>query len=126
MQEYTLEIASAVIGSGIIRILRDYLITLNSSILKGTVSKVKNKTVKGRRYNYPKVIIEDDGGDIEKSFPSAKKRGHDYYAVGEEISVYKYKSFIFRHAYKPLIGFWFSSVQILLGGIFIVILSFFV
>ena len=126
MEEYALEIGIGIIMLGIIRILRDYLITVNSSVLKGTVSKVKNKTRKSRRYCYPKIVVHDESFDIEKSFPSAKKRGHDYFTIGQEMSLYKYRSFTFKDTYKPLIGFWYSSFNIMFMGVVVIIISFFV
>ena len=126
MQEYALEIGLVIIALGTIRILRDLLVSRNSSVIKGTVSKVKNKTRKSSRYCYPKIIVNDESADIEMSFPSARKRGHDRYYEGEEISLYKYRNFLFKDTYKPLNGFWFSSFQILFYGIVVIIISQFI
>jgi len=122
---YVLLIGFGLLIIGIYRFTRQYLTLKKGDIVFAEVVRCKNKSgSKGKRYCYPYVAVTSNTGTVREFYCYAAKRsGHDYYHAGEELELYRYKSFFGNDGYitKRTAS---STLLTIVAGIVGVVLSF--
>ena len=127
LQTNAFEIGLGICFLGLLKLLYRFIATKNQLPLEADVIDIKRKTRKSRRYTYPVVeIVLDDGSFKKINCSTAKRHGHSYYDDYSIIEMFKVRNILGKIRYIPVIGYWYSSMNIVMPGIAIIVISFFV